>query len=210
MDLFLRLFTIFIYLTLVYELVGIPVPSIASTYQLFNTDDDIPGPGSLLLRVREWPAWLKAIGLLLPTALVVLIYLLPLIEAIWPGLSGYLHRVGPAGTLLFVIPGCLLALAGRAIGLGAAWTLHHDDGLHDATFDLQTRGFFSFTRNPILVGMYVTFTGLWLLYPSWEMGIGFILLVGNMHFRVLLEEDYLRWQFGADYEQFLEATRRYL
>ena len=153
---------------------------------------------------------LKTVGLLLPTGLVVLIYMLPLVQAIWPGFAAWLNGVGPAGSTPFLILGIALALLGRAIGLGAAWVLHHDDGLHEAAFDLQTRGFFSFTRNPILVGMYVAFIGLWFLYPSWEMGVGFLLFVANMHFRVLLEEDYLRYQFGPEYDTFLAATRRYI
>ncbi|MCB8961705.1 MAG: hypothetical protein H6651_15405 [Ardenticatenales bacterium] len=209
MELFVRLFTLVIYLSLLYELVGIPVPSIASTYQLFFTDDELNGD-SLLLRVRRWPMVLKLVGLLLPTAAVVLIYLLPLLQAVWPRLSDGLHGVGPAGSLVLIVPGCLLAALGRFVGLSAAWRLHHDDGLAANQFDLQTRGLFALSRNPILLGMYFTFVGLWLLYPSLEMGLGFLLFLANMHFRVLLEEDFLRWRFGRRYEQFLAATRRYL
>lgn len=212
MDLFIRLFTFFIYLTLLYELIGIPVPSIASTYQLFFTKDDFNRPQSLLARVRRWPLLFKIILLIIPSGLVVIIYLLPLMQAVWPGFADYLHYIAPPGIFWMIVVGVLLALGGRIMGLSAAWMMHHDqgDGVDEELFGLKTKGLFSFTRNPILIGMYLTFIGLWFLYPTWVMGLGFLILVGNMHFRVLLEEEFLSWRFGVPYQQFVAKTRRYL
>ena len=212
MDLFVRLFTLFIYLTLLYELVGVPVPSIASTYQLLFTRDEFQAEDSLLLKVRQWPLLLKILLLIIPSGLVVMIYLLPLVQALWPGLADYLHFVFPPGILWMIIIGVLLSLYGRYMGLSAARMMHHDlkKGEKGEQFELKTKGMFSHTRNPILVGMYITFVGLWFLYPSWEMALGFLVLVGNMHFRVLLEEEFLSWRFGHSYEEFLSETRRYL
>ena len=207
MTLFLRLFTLFIYITFLYELVGIPVPSIASTYQLFFTKDDF-ADNSLLAKVRDWPLSLKFLCLALPTSFVVLIYLLPLAQAIWPSLVQFLHFV-PLSADWVLLVGMLLALAGRYVGLTAAWQMHHYQPEPSDDFSLKTSGTFAFTRNPILVGMYLTFVGLWLLYPSWEMGLGFLLFVANMHFRVLLEEDFLAWRFGEPYREFKAKTRRY-
>ena len=210
MTLFLRLFILFIYLTLLYELIGIPVPSVASTYQLFFSSDSFKKPNSLLTKVRAWPMPLKFLCLFLPTGLVVLIYLLPLAQAIWPPFQQFLHLIRWSNNIVAVALGTVLALLGRYLGLRAAWSIHQKQQMKETHSDLKTKDVFSFSRNPILLGMYVTFIGLWVLVPSWEMGLGFILFVINMHFRVLLEEEFLSWRFGADYEQFLGATRRYL
>ena len=212
LELFVRLFTLFVYITFLYELVGIPVPSIASTYQLFFTKDEFDAPASLLARVRHWPLLLKIFLLIIPSGLVVLIYLLPLIQAIWPGFAEYLHFVAPPGIFWMSVVGIMFSLVGRYIGLSAAWMMYHEQAHANdkAQFGLKTRGLFSLTRNPILVGMYVTFIGLWFLYPTWEMGVGFLILVGNMHFRVLLEEEFLSWHFGVPYQEFVAKTRRYL
>ena len=210
MTLFLRFFTLFIYLTLLYELIGIPVPSVASTYQLLFWQDELPASKSLLAKVRRLPLLLKILFLALPSTLVVFIYALPLIQAVVPAFARYLHFLEIAGIWWVHFAGFLLALTGRAVGLFAAWVMHYDKPQSAERFSLQTKGLFSFTRNPILFGMYLTFIGLWLLYPSWEMGIGFLLFAGNMHFRVLLEEDYLSWRFGRPYQTYLAKTRRYL
>lgn len=209
MLLFLRLFTLFIYLTFLYELIGIPVPSVASTYQLVFTKDEVFGQPNMLAKVRRWPLPLKMLLLVFPTGLMVAIYLLPLVQAVWPGATGYLHPAMMTSWQTAVL-GIVLSLLGRGVGLTAAWTMHQQESAVDNHFSLETKGLFSFTRNPILLGMYLTFAGLWLLYPSWEMGVGFVLLVGNMHFRVLLEEAFLQQQFGQPYEAFVARTRRYI
>ena len=211
MELFLRLFTIFIYVTLLYELVGIPVPSIASTYQLFFTQDELGDVDTLLARVRRWPLVFKTIGLMLPTALVVLIYLLPLLQALWPRFSSWLHPIGPAGFHAICTHWHRSGVVGKGLGSGGrldfctmmmgCTRLRSICRRVDSSLLRETR---------FLLGIYVAFAGLWLLYPSWELALGFVLFIANMHFRVLLEEDYLRSQFGLEYETFLAATRRYI
>lgn len=212
MDLLIRLFTLFIYITLLYELVGIPVPSIASTYQLVFTKDDFQDEDGLLGKIRQWPLVVKGVCLILPSALVVFIYILPLMQAVWPGVVQFLYPLPLPGGLSLTILGMLLALFGRFLGLSAAWMMYHEKAVPDQEgyFELKTKGIFGFTRNPILIGMYIAFIGLWLLYPTWEMGLGFFFLVANMHFRVILEEEYLSWYFGQPYRDFMTKTRRYI
>lgn len=208
MSIALRIFVWLIYLSLLYELVGIPVPSVASTYQLFNSSGQLSDKASLLTKVRGWHPAIKFLFLLLPTAVGVIIYLLPLIQSIWPPFSQWLHPVFSPDHWLLVLTGSLLAIVGRTIGLSAA-TIMHKQPETEPDFSLKTRGPFALTRNPILVGMHLTFVGLWLLFPSWEMGIGFILFAANMHFRVRLEEDFLIDRYGVKFETFIGKTKRY-
>jgi protein-S-isoprenylcysteine O-methyltransferase Ste14 len=214
LSLFLRGFVFLIYLSLLYELVGIPVPSVASTYQLFFTPPDMThspnrlGKNSLLAKVKKWPWLLKILFLMVPTGIGILIYLIPLTLAIWPPFAGFLHFVLSPSPIWLLIAGCGLAVVGRTVGLSAA-TIMHKQPESEPDFSLKTRGVFSFTRNPILIGMHLTFIGLWLLFPSVEMGIGFILFACNMHFRVLLEEDFLLWRYGETFQTFIVNTKRY-
>ena len=205
----IQLFTIAVYLSLAYEIWGIPVPSIASTVQLFSTDDGYDVAGTRLLRVRQWSTPMKTLMLLLPTVLSVLVYLLPLVQALVPISAEILHLVWSpsAASITF---GILFATLGRAISLYSAWRIRQNNRQEGDSFELKTRGLFDRSRNPLQVGMYVCFAGLWLLYPTWEMAIGFFLYVGNMHFRILLEEDFLAWKFGDAYLAYKATHRRYV
>ena len=205
----LTIFTVLIYLSIVYELVVIPVPSIASTYQLFWTEDayDVD---SLLKRVRGWRREVKVVALLLPTALSVLIYLLPLMQAFRPNLSTSLYPINALNHPLAIWIGIILAILGRVIGLSSASRIRQNNRQSGDSFELKTEGIFARSRNPVLLGMYVCFLGLLLLYPTWVMAAGFFLYVANMHFRVLLEEDFLTWKFGRNYLAYKANHRRYV
>ena len=204
------LFTIGIYLSIIYELTVIPVPSVASTYQLFFTEDAYDRNGTLLMRVRNWSRLTKLFLIFLPTGLVVVIYLLPLIQAIWSGFSNFLHPVWAGSSTVVIGAGVLIAIFGRIISLYTAWRMRPNNSQKGDNFELKTGGFFDRSRNPNLVGMYTCFIGLWLLYPTWEMAVGFLLFVGNMHFRVLMEEDFLTWKFGRNYTNYKSQKRRYV
>ena len=214
MELFVRVFVLLIYLSLLYEIVGIPVPSVASTYQLLFTPDgayevDL-SRAMLLRRVRAWGWSLKVALLLLPTMIGIIVYLTPLLLAIWPTAALALHFLFDSFSLGWPLAvGLLVALLGRAIGLLAAFRMQGGPETA-ADFPLRTDGMFARSRNPILLGMIIPFAGLWLIYPTWEMLIGFILFVGNMHFRVLLEEDFLQARYGEPYRTFFAKTQRYL
>ena len=205
----IQLFTIAVYLSLAYEIWGIPVPSIASTVQLFSTEDAYDVAGTWLLRVRQWSVPTKTVALLLPTGLSVIVYLLPLIQALQPNATDWLHPVW-ASTPFTIALGVILAIAGRAISLYSAWRIRQNNRQTGDSFELKTRGLFDRSRNPLQVGMYICFAGLWLLYPTWEMAVGFLLYVANMHFRILLEEDFLAWKFGDSYLKYKATHRRYV
>jgi protein-S-isoprenylcysteine O-methyltransferase Ste14 len=69
---------------------------------------------------------------------------------------------------------------------------------------------FGRSRNPLLLGMYLFYAGMWVLFPTLIFAVGLVVYVLNMHFRVLLEEDFLRHHFGAPFDQYMLKARRYL
>ena len=209
LDLLLRCFTAIIYLSLLYEIAVIRVPSVASTYQLFFVPPR-PFSSSLVARVRRWPLPVKLLLLFLPTAISVVVYMLPLAQAIWPLIGERLHRVQLPLNGAVLAVGTLFCIVGRWAGILAAHRLQETEAPIVGAQALHTSGVFGMTRNPILIGMFMTFFGLWLLFPSWEMAAGFLIFLANMHFRVRLEESFLSEEYGASYEQFLLQTRRYL
>jgi protein-S-isoprenylcysteine O-methyltransferase Ste14 len=76
---------------------------------------------------------------------------------------------------------------------------------------IVTEGPFSFSRNPLYVGITSLFIGLSLLIGTWW---GFMLIVPAeliLHYGVILrEERYLEQKFGDSYLTYKNAVRRYL
>ena len=79
------------------------------------------------------------------------------------------------------------------------------------TTAIVTTGLFRFSRNPIYVGLTLTYLGLTLAFNTWW---GLVLLVPvlmTMHRGVVLrEERYLEQTFGEQYRQYYCRVRRYL
>lgn len=75
---------------------------------------------------------------------------------------------------------------------------------------MVTRGPFRFSRNPLYLGLHVAFIGLSLIANSVWGALLFVPLFIVMHYGVILrEERYLEAKFGASYEQYRAAARRY-
>ena len=74
----------------------------------------------------------------------------------------------------------------------------------DQNTDLITGGFFAVTRNPIYTGMFVTWTGFFLMVPTVAAIVGFVLVALGLEGQVrLVEEPYMRRAHPsyADYER---------
>lgn len=193
------------YLSLLLEMTLFALPSEASTLQLFTGEAE-PGD-QRLAEARRRPAWVKALCYLLPTALGVLCFLLPLAVLFWPPLAELLLPL-PDWPAVMTAGGLGLILAGRLLCTVAVFQLRrqHRRGQHE----LQPKGLFRFTRNPILLGMYLFYLGNCLWLPSPFLAAGFWLYTWNMHRRVLMEEDFLSARLGAAYRAYLAAVPRYL
>lgn len=109
------------------------------------------------------------------------------------------------GTVLLLLSLGWTVLA--QIQMGNSWRIGIDE---DKKTDLVQTGVFSFSRNPIFLGMIVTITGFFLIMPNaltlLVSAIGYILI----QIQVRLEEEFLTRIHGTDYENFRRAVRRWL
>jgi protein-S-isoprenylcysteine O-methyltransferase Ste14 len=104
-----------------------------------------------------------------------------------------------AGTIL-AAGGILLVFAAQ-MGMGNSWRIGVSD---DQDTDLITGGFFAFSRNPIYAGMFVTWTGFFLMVPTAPAIVGGLLVVLALEGQVrVVEEPYMRRTHAgyADYER---------
>ena len=203
------------YTSIVYEIAVLPVPSVASTYQLLfinkvdaaviKYDQD-----GLLRNVRKLPLVSKIILLLVPTAVSVLNYCFPLSLYFLPDTWVQNIIISELQTQFVMIAAILLIVTGRILAIKSVLNIRLQNTQENDDFDLKTNGLFGYSRNPILVGMYLTYGGIFLLVPNWITIVGFLIYAANMHFRILLEEDFLRSLFGAKFSVYLDKTRRYL
>lgn len=193
------------YLSLVLEMTVFALPSEASTLQLFTGEAE--AGDQRLAAARRRSAWAKVACYLLPTAVGVLLFVLPLATLFWEPLVGLLLPLAETSPAMVSL-GLGMILAGRALTSVAVLQLRreHRRGQHE----LQPAGVFRFTRNPILLGMYLFYLGNCVWLPSPVLVTGFFLYAWNMHRRVLMEEDFLSARLGAAYTRYLDAVPRYL
>lgn len=208
----LDLFTLGAYLSLVAELLFLPVPSVASSYQLARGE---PGYASDDRESREHGAhtarWLRYFG---PAALNVAVFLLPLVSiVIAPDISLW-KRMDLSPPSILVVVGCLAVVGGRALTIAAALDMRRlqNHALLRGGLDqpLQTKGLFKRSRNPGLCGMYLFAGGLLLLYPNELYIMGLVHYLWHMHQRVRIEETVLQRQFSDSYRAYCANTPRYL
>ena len=193
------------YLSLVLEMTVFAIPSEASTLQILGKRE--AATGGNLARARAQRLLSKVWRYFLPTAVGVLLFVLPLCVAIFPALRDYALCPLDTGSSGLVV-GLSMVMLGRFITFTAVVQLRRR--LHRGTHTLQQHGVFRFSRNPILLGMYLFYLGNAVWLPSPLLWVGFLLYAGNMHRRVLMEEGYLRNRFGEAYGSYLAEVPRYV
>jgi len=198
--------TIAAYATLLLELTVFPIPSEASTWQLLAGREGCEGRGgtsaAALQRVHASARSRRVLTLLLPTALGVLAWLVPLLLVVVPSWRARLCVDVPP----FVVAiGLAAILLGRLITFGSVLQLR--------AAKRQERlpgGLFRRSRNPGLVGMYVCYLGLMLGYGLPPLALVLPLYLGNMHRRVRLEEAQLEFAHDASWRDYAARVPRYL
>lgn len=76
---------------------------------------------------------------------------------------------------------------------------------------LVREGLYKITRNPIYIGLILTYFGLCLILTSVWMLLLLIPAAIVLHQGVVKrEEEYLDWKFGEDYRRYLEQVPRWL
>jgi protein-S-isoprenylcysteine O-methyltransferase Ste14 len=191
------------------ELLFLPVPSEASTLQIFRPTEATAGDP--LARARARPRGAKVILYLLPVAVNVVLFCLPLLAVLWPPLAAYLTPAGGIGPGL-EISAAILMVVGSLLTLRAVVEIRGRRLSADpiAPAGLRVTGLFRYSRNPGLLGNFLLYGGLLLAFPSPPVAVGWVLYVVHMHHRVRLEEGHLLARFGAPYRRYLETVPRYI
>ncbi len=212
MTLFVTIVIVIAYLSLVVELIFFPVPSVASTYQLAyqplasTKGSEMKGE---LVSVRSWSALKKIFLLIVPALLNVAVFLLPIGFLIFPLFLQKMFPIFESSTWVLGF-GAALILLGRLLTFSSALRIRTENSQEGDDFHLHDDSIFRLSRNPILLGMYIMVLGLFLIFPSIIFGLGILFYMVYMHFKVLLEEDFLGHHFGKPYVDYKTKTRRYL
>lgn len=186
------------YVLIAIELIFLPIPSEASVVTLLSR-----GASGLGRRL----AWLAVLCLEIGASSLALIW------SLYPGIRGFLLPLGPdpgpalqTASIASILVGSLCTLLavlqlrsaqrwqGRVIGRPPA---------------LSSRGLFSFSRNPIQLGMHLTWVGWALALPSWVMFLALLLYLGHKHRCILLEESHLEQVHGRRYLEYRRQVSRY-
>jgi len=74
---------------------------------------------------------------------------------------------------------------------------------------LNTAGIYSLVRNPLYIGNFLIFTGLVAVFANiWAEMVFAVFLILQYYFIILCEEDFLRKQYGKEYEDYCGRVRR--
>jgi protein-S-isoprenylcysteine O-methyltransferase Ste14 len=126
------------------------------------------------------------------------------------------HIFGPVEwmvTPFIAWPGAFVAICGALLTIlsqfemGRSWRLGVREGDRS---DLVIDGLYSFSRNPIYVGLMTTMVGIFLVVPN---AVTFALVVAGwltVSAQIRLEEEFLVGLHGAEYEAYKARTRRWL
>ena len=117
-----------------------------------------------------------------------------------------------------LVIGVVLMVAGLALSI---WSIIHmrrvgkgnpfDTFGHEVaprTQHLMTDGPYRFSRNPMLLGVFVLLIGVVAILHSWQPVLIFVLFVAVMLRQVVSEEKRLAKDFGEEYAEYCKRTRR--
>lgn len=76
--------------------------------------------------------------------------------------------------------------------------------------ELVTNGLFSFSRNPIFLGVMIANIGLFLIIPNAFTMLIVALLIISINTQIRLEETFLKGSHGETYQEYLNRVRRWL
>jgi protein-S-isoprenylcysteine O-methyltransferase Ste14 len=93
------------------------------------------------------------------------------------------------------------------------WTGHGTPAPFAPPQRLVVVGFYRYVRNPMYVGFFVGWLGLWIIFGRASViaiAVACAVLLGVHLFVMFYEEPTLRRKFGADYERYCENVRRWI
>jgi len=126
-------------------------------------------------------------------------------------------HVDTVGAALWRWIAALPSVLGFAVALRCVWdfgwTGHGTPAPIAPPRRLVVVGFYRYVRNPMYVGFFVGWLGLWVVFGRADMGailVALAVVVGVALFVQLYEEPTLRRMFGAEYEEYCRNVRRWL
>ena len=117
-------------------------------------------------------------------------------------------RIGPVRIVGLILAGAgLLTFMLAFLSFGNSWRIGID---RKRPGTLVTEGIFRLTRNPIYLAFDLMFIGVFLVNGTWFFMVFGFLAVIACHFQILREEEFLRRQYGDEFEAYRNRTARYL
>lgn len=176
---------ILLYISFIVELAVLPVPSEAST-------------GYLL---KEW----KSNGIL-RNVMYIFQYIFNFIFTLYPLIISLysLFQTNLIESDFVSITGLILAFSGRAISIYGAFLLHNNGGRN-----LITSKIFRWSRNPISLGIFLTFMGLIMIIPYPLLIAAYAGFVWIFNYKINIEEKYLLEKFNNEYRDYKKSTPKY-
>ncbi len=194
------------------QVVFFPVPSAGSTWEMIFKTKDGQGisdnhPAKAAKRSRK-----KLAAMIAATLLVVIALLIPALAALRPSITTYLLPWFDSRPEGFGMAAAVLLVFGNVLTFSAVISLRKHVTFHPfgEAATLYTAGIFGRIRNPISVGLAAVFAAFLLAFPSWVMLAGFVIFALNTHFRVHMEEVYLRKTFAEPYMHYQQRVGKYL
>lgn len=109
----------------------------------------------------------------------------------------------------FIVPGIVIALSGVREFVKSKTTLNPTTPKKSS--HIVNTGIYSFSRNPMYLGMALILAGLvfaWGNYLSWLGVVGFVAYI--THFQIVPEEKILKEIYGEEYKEYIRKVRRWL
>ena len=146
------------------------------------------------------------LALVAPIVLIDLLFLLPPVLVLAPGLIAYLGPVPQLAVPAVRWTGVALIVIGKILTPLLVPPLRR--ALEQGT--LARSGCFAYSRHPGLLGMFAFYLGNALVFPCAVLFAGFPCYLLYMHRRALMEEALLRERFPAEYDEYAARVPRYL
>ncbi len=115
--------------------------------------------------------------------------------------------------ILFDIAGFAIGLAGLLIcrvaqvNMRNSWRVGIDPVNRTA---LVTAGLYKIIRNPTYPGLFIFFSGILLIFPSFIFAVWIFFACMLFEFQVRCEEEFLQSMHGEVYSEYCRKTKRYL
>ena len=206
-----KFFLVATYLVQAAQIFVFSVPSAGSTFEMLSKVRKSGGASRQHPAGRILESRLKVALMITATALVTVIFFLPLMAECFPDLAGYLGLLIPQPSAGFRSAGMFLLFAGNLVSTIAVCTLKRQVTFHEfgETRSLYTGGIYRRVRNPISIGLTAIYAGFFFYLPSVVMGLGFAIFMLNSRLRIRMEEIYLERSFGDRYRHYKKTTGKY-